>query len=78
MAITKTEFEQLRDRLDVIAHLLCLLVDQTKVPSIAEQVAILATHGLSGAEIGRIVGREPNYVSAVMNQAKKKGKANGK
>jgi hypothetical protein len=76
MAIKKTEFDQLRDRLDLIAHLLCLLVDQKRIPAISEQIALLATHGLSGVEIGRIVGREPNYVSASMNQQKKKGKTN--
>jgi hypothetical protein len=75
MAIAKTEFEQLRDRLDVLTHILCLLVDHNKIPAISEQIALLASHGLSGAEIGRIVGREPNYVSAVMNQQKKKGKS---
>jgi len=76
MAIDKTEFEQLRDRLDLIAHLLCLLVDQNKIPAISDQIALLATHGLTGAEIGRIVGREANYVSASMNQQKKKEKSN--
>ena len=76
MAIEKTEFEQLRDRLDLIAHLLCLLVDQNRIPAISDQIALLATHGLSGAEIGRIVGREPNYVSASINQQRKKGKTN--
>ncbi|MBB5063907.1 hypothetical protein [Granulicella mallensis] len=76
MARENTEFEQIRDRLDVIAHLLCLLVDQNKIPAISDQIALLATHGLSGAEIGRIVGREANYVSASMNQQKKKGKQN--
>lgn len=74
MAKIKTEFEQLRDRLDVLTHILCLLIDPNKIPPISDQIALLASHGLSGAEIGRIVGREPNYVSAVMNQQKKKGK----
>ena len=78
MAREKTEFEELRDRLDVLTHILCLLVDHNKIPPISEQVALLASHGLSGAEIGRIVGREPNYVSAVMNQKKRKGKLVGK
>jgi hypothetical protein len=78
MAMNKTEFEQLRDRLDVLTHLLCLLVDYDKIPAISDQIALLASHGLSGADIGRIVGREPNYISAVMNQQKKKGKPSAK
>lgn len=74
MAKDKMEFEQLRDRLDVLTHILCLLIDPKRIPPISDQIALLASHGLSGAEIGRIVGREPNYVSAVMIQQKKKGK----
>lgn len=71
MAKERTEFEQLRDRLDLIAHLLCLLVDQNKAPSITDQIALLASHGLTQADIGRVVGREANYVSAVVNKIKK-------
>ena len=78
MANVKTEFEQIRDRLDLIAHLLCLQIDPSKVPAIGDQIAILATHGLTGAEIGRIVGKEANYVSAVIGQQKKKEKKGAK
>jgi hypothetical protein len=67
--------ERLEKRLDLIIHLLCLLVDQNKVPSITDQIAILASHGLAPAEIGRIVGREANYVSASLKN-KKRGKNN--
>ena len=78
MATAKTEFEQIRDRLDLMAHLLCLQIDPTRVPAIGEQIGILASHGLSGAEIGRIVGKEANYVSAVIGQQKKKEKKSAK
>lgn len=72
MAKVKTEFEQVRDRLDLLAHLLCLLVDQNRLPAISDQIALLAMHGLAPAEIGRIVGREANYVSAAMTKKKVK------
>jgi hypothetical protein len=75
MAIETGVNERLEKKLDLIIHLLCLLVDQSKVPSIADQIAILAIHGLAPAEIGRIVGREANYVSASLKK-KKKGKNN--
>lgn len=67
--------ERLEKKLDLIIHLLCLLVDKNRVPSIADQIATLASHGLAPAEIGRIVGREANYVSASMKN-KIKGKKN--
>jgi hypothetical protein len=76
MAKDKTEFEQIRDRLDLLAHLLCLLVDQNRIPSIGDQIVLLASHGLAPAEIGRIVGREANYVSASLKN-KKANKKNG-
>jgi len=67
--------ERLEKKLDLIIHLLCLLVDQNKMPSITDQIGILASHGLAPAEIGRVVGREANYVSASLKN-KKKGKNN--
>jgi hypothetical protein len=75
MATSNDASERLEKKLDLIIHLLCLLVDQNKMPSIADQIAILASHGLAPAEIGRIVGREANYVSASLKN-KKKGKTN--
>jgi hypothetical protein len=67
--------ERLEKKLDLIVHLLCMLVDQNKVPSIVDQIVVLASHGLAPAEIGRIVGREANYVSASLKN-KKRGKNN--
>jgi len=75
MAIYADASERLEKKLDLIIHLLCLLVDQNKMPSIADQIALLASRGLAPAEIGRIVGREANYVSASIKN-KKKGKNN--
>ncbi len=74
MAISTDSAERLERKLDLISHLLCLLVDRDRAPSITDQIGILASHGLAPAEIGRIVGREANYVSASLK--KTKGKAN--
>ena len=71
MAKDTNDFEILQRRLDLIIHLLCMLVDTSKVPAITEQVALLANHGLVPAEIGKIIGREANYVSAVTKSRKR-------
>ncbi len=74
MAIENGIDQTLNKKLDLIIHLLCLLVDQNKTPSISGQIGILAAHGLAPAEIGRIVGREANYVSASL-KTKRKGRS---
>jgi hypothetical protein len=75
MAMSEEIPSSLEQKLNLIIHLLCLLVDQNRIPSMTEQIALLASHGLSPSEIGKIVGREANYVSASLKQ-KKKGKTN--
>lgn len=71
MAIEKDELESIKKRLDLIAHLLCMLIDQKQVPSMSDQIGLLAESGLAPADIGRIVGREANYVSASLKNRKK-------
>jgi len=77
MATIDDPLTSVMNRLDLIAHLLLLSVDKTKLPAITDQIALLADHGLMPAEIGRVIGRKPNYVSA-MTKGKKKGKADGR
>ena len=58
-------------RLDV---LIFLQLDQ-RYPSMTEKVEKLSQAGLSSGEIGRIVGKPSNYVTATLSQGKKrKGK----
>jgi hypothetical protein len=58
-------------RLDV---LIFLQLDQ-RYPSMTEKVEKLSQAGLSSAEIGRIVGKPSNFVTATLSQGKKrKGK----
>jgi hypothetical protein len=71
MAIEEKDVESIRKRLDLIASLLCLLVDVKKLPTITDQIQVLSERGLAPAEIGRIVGREANYVSASLKNKKK-------
>ncbi len=58
-------------RLDV---LIFLQLDRG-YPSMTEKVEKLSQAGLSSAEIGRIVGKPSNYITATLSQGKKrKGK----
>lgn len=58
-------------RMDV---LIFLQLDQ-KYPSVTDKVEKLAEAGLNSGEIGRIVGKPSNYVTATLAQGKKrKGK----
>lgn len=77
MAISEDHLEAIERRLDLVIRLLSLLVDTKKVPAISDQISLLADRGLTPAEIGRIVGREANYVSASLS-ARKKVKKNAK
>jgi hypothetical protein len=47
------------------------MIDPRKIPTIGDQVGLLADRGLSPSEIGKIVGREANYVSASLKNRKK-------
>jgi len=66
MANSETEWLALQRRLDLVIHLLLMGLNPAKVPSVTDQIALLSSHGLSQAEIGRIIGRESNYVSAMI------------
>jgi hypothetical protein len=67
--------ERLEAKLDLVAHLLLLAVQPEKSPNITEQIAILRAHGLTPAEIGKVIGRKANYVSAMGKTTKKGGKS---
>lgn len=58
-------------RVDV---LIFLQLDQ-KCPSMTDKIEKLAEAGLNSGEIGRIIGKPTNYVTATLSQGKKrKGK----
>ena len=57
-------------RLDV---LIFLQLDE-KYPSVAEKIVKLAEAGLNSGEIGSIVDRKANYVTATLAQRKKRKK----
>jgi hypothetical protein len=71
MAIQEDKLARIEKQLELIAHLLLLAIRPDQRPSINEQVALLREHGLTPAEIGRIIGRKANYVSAVKTIKKK-------
>jgi hypothetical protein len=75
MANEEITLDAIRQRLDLIAHLLLMGLNPAKIASTTDQIALLSSHGLSPAEIGRIIGRESNYVSAMIkNRGKTKSK----
>jgi hypothetical protein len=71
MAMRDGSLESIERRLDLVIQLLCLLVDPKKLPTISDQVGLLSERGLTPTEIGRIVGREANYVSAALKNRMK-------
>jgi hypothetical protein len=71
MAILENPLEPIERRLDLMIQLLCLIVDPKKLPTISDQVGLLSERGLTPTEIGKIVGREANYVSATLKNRKK-------
>ena len=67
-------------RLDGIARrldaVIGLLLRSTNSPSISDQIKTLSGMGFKPPEIGRIVGKETNYVGAVLSsRSKSSGKA---
>ena len=74
MANEDERMAALEKRLDLIAHLLLLNIEPKNAPPITAQIELLSDHGLSAAEIGRVIGRKANYVSAMTKSKKPKGK----
>jgi hypothetical protein len=52
--------------------LIFIQLDQ-RYPSMADKISKLAEAGLNSGEIGRIVGKATNYVTATLSQGKRKG-----
>lgn len=71
MATIEKSTDPIEKRLDLIILLLSLLVDHKNLPTISDQIGLLSDRGLAPAEIGRIIGREANYVSASLKGRKK-------
>jgi hypothetical protein len=71
MATTEKHLESIEERLDLVIRLLALLIDPKKLPTISEQINLLADRGLAQSEIGRVVGRKANYVSAVLKNGRR-------
>jgi hypothetical protein len=66
MANDESHWNALERRLDLVIHLLLMGLNPSKVPAVTDQIALLSSHGLLPSEIGRIIGKESNYVSAMM------------
>jgi hypothetical protein len=68
MAIDVISNEQLGRKLDILIHLQLLAVAGREQPSVVAKIAVLSEMGLAPAEIGRIVAKPANYVSAVLGK----------
>ena len=53
--------------------LIFLQLDE-RYPSVAEKIMKLAEYGLNSSEIGSVVGRKANYVTAALSKQKKRNK----
>lgn len=68
--------QQIEKKMDILIHLQLLSIGRSEVASMSERIKLLSEMGLSPAEIGRIVAKQANYVSAVLGP--KKGTSDGK
>ncbi|MGH9425519.1 MAG: hypothetical protein ACRD2L_04330 [Terriglobia bacterium] len=71
-------YQQMLHRLDIIIAVQLTMIRPDRVASVSERIVRLAELGLPPHEIGRLVGRKPNYVSAVLGskRTRKTGKGN--
>ena len=59
-------------RLNVIINLLTkLCIDKKLKSSVKEQIKILHEIGLSSGDIGRIIGKEPAYITSNLSRLKR-------
>jgi hypothetical protein len=68
---TLARLDGIARRLDAIIALLL----RSNSPSTSDQIKTLSSIGFKPPEIGRIVGKEPNYVGAVLSNSKASSKA---
>ena len=73
MDLAEKDTIDLARRIDV---LIFIELDQ-RYPSMTEKVEKLAQAGLNSGEIGRIVGKPTNYVTATLSQGKKRNRGKG-
>jgi hypothetical protein len=62
-------------RFDIIIAIQLTMIRADKVASVRERIVRLAEFGLPPGEIGRLVGRKANYVSATLGSGRAKRKA---
>jgi hypothetical protein len=66
---TKSTEELVLDKMDL---LISLILHQAAGPSIKERATLLQELGLSPSQIGKLIGRPANYVSALLGTKRKK------
>ena len=67
--LANEDVSALERKIDV---LIFVQLDQ-RYPSMADKIAKLAEAGLNSGQIGRIVGKPANYVTATLSRGKRRG-----
>ena len=68
------EISSIMKRLDIIIALMLRSSADGSENSMGSKIAALAELGLSRSEIGRVLGKPANYISAVLGAKKNKGR----
>lgn len=68
MAISTDTATRIERKLDLLLHLQVAALGDSELPSLRRRIEILRELGLQPSEIGRIVGKEANYISAVLGR----------
>ena len=69
--------KKITKRLDILISLLLDFASDKGSVSIAQKVERLSALGLAPSEIGEILGKKTNYISAVIHDRKKRVKKKG-
>jgi hypothetical protein len=73
--VEESQFQEtLLRRLNTVISLLVEERSAHEAPAISEKIRHLVDMGLSPAEVGEIVGKPTNYVTAIMHRTKKTNK----
>jgi len=68
------QLEAVIKRLDILILLNLEKTNNLTPTSMADKISKLSNYGISAAEIGKIVGKQTNYVTAILSQKKPKGR----
>lgn len=68
------QLETVIKRLDILILLNLEKTNSISPTSMVDKISRLSNYGMSAAEIAKIIGKQTNYVTAILSQKKLKGK----